>query len=254
MSLQKKKESKVIPVAIDTTRWISENFDDEQFPNCNTLYVAFRTIGSMKREHWLNRFAADITKRKGAEFPAGRMSHAEIIIPISEGKYVKASVIKKSYDGLDDKGQIKWKKGCVHCKLTQPSEWKQKYVFLTIHASREQIKKALKFYMVNNGQEFNHIGYYANLVVPGGIGVRKYEESLLKNARPYFCTEFVVTGLQALASTESPESFEEGEWQHGINQMNPATSNPNSLYDVLSASKNVYGTNPLGKTLDVDIV
>jgi hypothetical protein len=253
MSLQKKKDSKIIPVAIDTTRWIKENFDDDEFPNSTTLYVAFRTIGSMKREHWMNRLAADITKRRGSVFPAGRMCHAEIILPISEGKFVKASVIKKSYDGTDENGKIKWKKGCVHCKVTQPSEWKQKYVFLTIHASRKEIKKALEFYMLNNGQDFNHIGYYANLVVPGGIGVRKFEKSLLKKTRAYFCTEFVITGLQALASVKEPEEYESGEWQHSINQMNPATSNPNSLYDALSSAKNVYSTNPLGKSLDVDI-
>jgi hypothetical protein len=253
MSLLKKKEEKIIPVAVDTSRWIADNFDEGDFPNSNTVYVAFRTVGSMKREHWLNRMAADMTKKKGAQFPSGRMCHAEIIIPISESRYVKASVIKKSYDGVDDKGKIKWKKGCVHCKLTTPSEWKNKYVFVTLHATREMIKKALRFYLANNGQDFNHVGYYANLIVPGGIGVHAFDETLMKNPRSFFCTEFIVTGLQALASVDDSDEHDENDWQTQVKSMNPATSNPNDLFDRLNGSKNVYGTSPLGKVINVEV-
>lgn len=243
---------KLLPVDIDGQKvWIARNWSDsDEFADAKTVRVAFRTLQSMKREHWLNRFAALATARSGERSPGGKMCHAEVIFPVSNGKYVKASVIKKSFDGLDEKGKPKFKPGHVHLELTSPSEWKKKYVFIQMSAPRHHIKKMMNFFLINNKQPFNHRGYLANLVIPGGIGVKQYSERLSKVPRAYFCTEFIVTGIQCLASADDRE-VKDDHWKKAIFSINPATSNPNMLYRVLKGSSGVFDDVALGRIIEL---
>ena len=98
------------------------------------------------------------------------------------------------YAGTDAKGKDLYKPGCVHCKLTYPSEWKSKYVFLSFDAKRAHIIKALRFCILNNGMGFNQRGFNANLFVPGGLGVRRWDESLMTQRREYFAPTAMAGG------------------------------------------------------------
>jgi hypothetical protein len=176
-----------------------DEFDDSPtFTDSTVIRVAFRTLGSRKHEHYLNTYAAKLTRARGEKFPAGSMTHTELIVTLRPNVYLKASVIKKSFNGKDENGNILWKKGCVHLKKTDPREWQNQYVFLTLHADRRDIKRMTEFLVQQNGQDFNHKAYYANLLVPGGPGVRYYSDDLMHKAKPFFCTQFIVCGLQCL--------------------------------------------------------
>ena len=156
---------------------------------------------------------------------------------------------KKVYAGQEN-GKDVYKPGCVHCKLTHPSEWKSKYVFLSFEAKRKHIAKALRFCILNNGMPFNKMGFNANLFVPGGWGVRRWDESLMTQRREYFCSEFIVTALLAMLSEDRKEQHPH-HWKNVVLSMNPATSNPNSLYRQMKMAIAVYDKIPLGKVLDV---
>lgn len=245
------KTEKFVPPNINQTLWLEKHFDQsEQFPDARVVRVAFRTIGSKKREHWLNKYAAYLTKKPGEKFPRGCMCHAEMIVALRENVYVKASVIKKSYAGTDDKGKIIWKPGAVHVKLTSPQEWASKYIFVNLQAKRKHIQKMMHFLLNHNGQKFNHNGYYLNLVMPGGYGVKQYTDELLNTPRRFFCTEFISCALQALASADKKQ-FSDNHWKTRVWHINPAKSNPNLLYRVLKDSDGVFDDLPLGDEISV---
>ena len=252
MSMEK---GNVIPVATNINKFLENNWNPStDFPGSRTVLVAFRTIGSYKHEYVWNRRAANFTSKPDDVFPAGRMCHAEMLLPLGEDRYVKCSVIKKNFNGKDAKGNIKWKSMGVHCKITSPSEWKNKYVFMTLTCKRSHILKALKFFLVNNGQKFNFAGYYAALIIPGGIGVKQFDERLMKKPRSYFCTELIVTGIQCLASADTTEQ-PEGHWKKTIWTLNPATSHPNGLHRLLTEhDSQAFPTTPLGKEIGVDFL
>lgn len=251
MSWQKLKLERVLNNAYGFT----DEFDDSTFHDSNVVRVAFRTLGSRKHEHYLNKWAAKLTRVRGEKFPAGAMTHTEMIIALRPGVYLKASVIKKSYDGKDEKGNIKWKKGCVHLKKTDPREWQDQYVFTTLHSDRRDIKRMTEFLVQQNGQDFNHKAYYANLVVPGGLGVRRYHEELMNKAQPFFCTQFIICGLQCLAEADRDPRVRsltpENSWRRNIWSINCATSNPNMLYRVLKQSVGVFDDSPLGGAISI---
>jgi hypothetical protein len=163
-----------------------EEFDDNpNFLDNYVIRVAFRTLGSRKHEHYLNTYAAKLTRHRGEKFPAGAMTHTELIVTLRPGVYLKASVIKKSYNGKDENGNILWKKGCVHLKKTDPREWQNQYVFLTLNADRRDIKRMTEFLVQQNGQDFNHAAYYANLLLPGGLSVKYFTPDLMNKAQFY---------------------------------------------------------------------
>lgn len=199
----------LVPVDFEgQEKWVTKNWTDrDDFCDAKVIRVAFRTIGSVKKDHWVNRLAAKLTSKHGEKSPAGKMCHAEIIFATSNNKYVKASVIKKSYAGTDAKGNVIMKPGCVHLKFTNPREWHKKYIFVQLSAPRSHIKKMMHFFLLNNSQPFNNRGYLANLIIPGGIGVKQWSERLMKVPRSFFCTEFIVCGLQCLASSSQIEQF-----------------------------------------------
>jgi hypothetical protein len=235
-----------------------EEFDDSNFKDSNVVRVAFRTLGSRKHEHYLNTWAAKLTRHRGEKFPAGAMTHSEMIVALRPGVYLKASVIKKSYNGKDENGEIIWKKGCVHLKKTDPREWQDRYVFLTLHAHRRDIKRMTEFLIQQNGQDFHHHAYYANLLLPGGLGVKQYSVDLMNKSKPFFCTQFIVCGLQCLAGdqeeterTRERERVVENSWRRNIWNVNCATSNPNMLYRVLKGSAGTYDDAPLGGTISI---
>lgn len=244
---------KLIPVDFDEQqKWISKNWSDrDDFTDAKSVRVAFRTISSARHDHWLNRLAASVTSKQGERSPAGKMCHAELLIPVSNGRYVKASVIKKSYAGTDAKGNVLFKKGCVHLKMSDPREWQKKYVFLQLSSPRAHIKKMMQFFLLNNGQPFNHRGYLANLVVPGGIGVKQWDHKLMRVPRSYFCTELLVTGLQCLSDADKGRSCKQDHWKNQVFTINPATSNPNLLYRILKSSGGVFDDLPIGKGLEL---
>jgi hypothetical protein len=249
MSLQYEK---LIPVnLVEQQRWIRSNWDESGgFKDATSVMVAFRTIGSMKKEHWMNRYAAKLTAKHGEKSPHGKMCHAELIFAVSNGKYVKASVIKKTYGGVDAKGKVIYKPGCVHLKLTDPREWASKYVFVQLSANREHMKKMLHFLVLNDGQPFNNPGTWANLVLPGGIGVRRFSEKLMTTPRSFFCTEFICTALQCLATTDT-KTHSRNHWKRVIQTLNPATTNPNLLFRILKSAHGVYDDMALGKELEI---
>lgn len=254
MSLSKKRnaDEKVISVTVDPDEWIKKNWDNSpEFPGAQQVLVAFRCTGSEEHEYWLNRWAANMTAKKGEKF---KMCHAEILFAVSEGIYVKCSVIKKSFVSKDPITEvITWKQGCVHCTLTGPSEWRNKYVFMSMHVRRSHILKTLRFGLRYNGQPFNLIGYYACLVVPGGIGARPYDDKKTTLPRPLFCTEYLTLLLQCAASADS-RTYPEEHWKSKIWTVNPATSHPNMLYALLNApGSQAYGDTPLGRGLDVEM-
>ncbi len=231
-----------------------EEFEDGKFNDSTVVRVAFRTLGSRKHEHYLNKWAAKLTRQRGEKFPAGAMTHSEMIIALRPGVYLKASVIKKSYDGKDENGEIKWKKGCVHLKRTDPREWQDRYVFLTLHAHRRDIKRMTEFLVQQNGQDFHHRAYYANLLLPGGLGVKQYKEALMHQAQPFFCTQFIVCGLQCLAQEQDEDTYTrtpDNSWRRRIWSVNCATSNPNMLYRVLKDSSGTFDDSPLGGAISI---
>jgi hypothetical protein len=241
-------ESRLLPTEVDVNAWCDKHLDSAPFDDCNTVRLAFRVAGTEK-EHYINKWAAWLTRSRRDRFPAGRMCHAELILPVSSGKYVKCSVTKLVWDGTDENGKDKFKPGCVHCKVTSPSEWKTKYVFLCWNTKRRHIVKAIRFCMLNNGMPFNQLGFNANLLVPGGIGVHSWNEDLMTSRRRYFCTEFITTALLAMVSDDDLGERQPYEWQSVVREMNPATSSPNSLYRKLHGAGGVTDAVPLGAEL-----
>ena len=250
MSFNVKKDQQIHVAPIDVDEWMRRNFDDgDGFTDALTVRVAFRTIGSRKQEHVVNKLAAMVTARQSDIFPGGRLCHCEIIIPVRDSKYFKASVIKKSYAGKDDKGAIKWKAGGVHCKWTTSHDWAQKYVFLKLHAQRPDIKRMLEWALRQDSAPFSHISYYSCVIVPGGIGPRCWDPALEKRKVPMFCTQFCTLLLQLLAREDG--SYDDNHWRRRIHEMNAATSSPNSVYRLLVNSTGVYGDSALGAVIAV---
>jgi hypothetical protein len=232
-------------------QWMAKNFDPSWLDEPSLrVRVAFRTVAGAN-ELGKNKHAAWLTSRKNENFPAGFMCHAELILPVSPDRFVKCSVIKKYYVGKDDRGRPIFKPGCVHCVESTRSEWKSKYVILTMTAKRTEIEKGLRFCLMNNGMPFNTVGYYANLLIPGGIGVHGYEPSLLTVRRKFFCTEFITAALQVMVSDSMTHLSASQSWQAVVWRMNPATSNPNMLYRLLKKSNGVYDDVDLGKTVSL---
>jgi len=277
-------EGEDIPPHPDVDRWMEENYDGKGLGESQHIRIAFRTVGSSKTDHCLNVRAAWLTRLRGEVFPYGEMCHVELILQVkpdltpearkelssSQGrdavaayearKYVTCSVTKKVWDGKDPKNPKRdlYKPGCVHCKFTHPDDWKNKYVFLQANSSRKSVERALRFALLNNGMPFNHVGYYANLLVPGGIGARRFSEDLMRKRRRYFCSEFIVVALQAMALEDLPSRSQhpihqprKEHWKHIIVQVNPATSNPNMLYRRLRGADGVSDDLPLGKVVNV---
>ena len=240
-----------VPLGVDPDKWMEDHVDPEDFPGSSSVLLAFRVAGTREKEHPINFWAAMFTRKRCDVFPAGRMCHAELILPVSEGVYCKNSVTKKVYNGPDANGKDTYKPGCVHCKLTHPSEWKSKYVFLSFEVKRKHILKALRFCIFNTGMGFNSTGFNANLVVPGGMGVRRWEERLMQEQREYFCSEFIVTALMALLSEDTKRDNPPQHWKSRVLSMNPAVTSPNSLYRELKGALGVYDKVPLGRMLDV---
>jgi hypothetical protein len=230
--------------------WFKEHVDPGDFEGSSTVLLAFRVAGSQQKEHIINYGAALATRKRGDIFPGGRMCHAEMILTVAPGVYSKNSVTKKVWAGTDANKKDIYKPGCVHSKLTQPSEWKNKYVFLTFEAKRKYILKALRFCILNNGMPFNSRGFNANLIVPGGLGVRRWEESLMKTRRKYFCSEFIVTALLAMFSEDKKE-YPPTHHVSVARSMNPAQSTPNACYRELKGALGVFDSLPLGRMLDV---
>jgi hypothetical protein len=249
-SLLRDKASKLVPVGCNPDDWMNEHVDAGDFTGCTSVLLAFRVVGSKAKEHPINFGAALATRTRADVFPGGKMCHAELILPVSEGVYCKNSVAKKVYNGQDAAGKDQYKPGCVYCKLTHPSEWKSKYVFLSFETKRKHILKALRFCILNNGMGFNQRGFNANLFIPGGLGVRRWHDGLMTTRREYFCTEFIVTALLAMLSEDRREQHP-AHWKNVILTMNPATSNPNSLYRVMKLAVGVFDKVPLGKMLAV---
>jgi hypothetical protein len=135
---------------------ILDEFCHEDFHDSSTVRIAFRLLGSRKKEHYLNKYAAQFTRVRGEQKPAGCMTHAEILICIRPGVYVKSSVIKKRWSGKDpNTGKDLFTEMGAFLTRTDPREW-GKYVFLTIHAKRDAIFTTLKFLAAQNDAKFNH--------------------------------------------------------------------------------------------------
>jgi len=252
------KGGSTIPAGVDPDDWIDKNVDKGTFPGSTTVKLAFRIAGSKEHEHIVNYLAAMATSSPLDVFPGGRLCHAELIAPLrrdwerEENVYFKNSVTKMTCTGKDEKGNVRYKPGCVHCKYTHPSEWKSKYAFIEFELPRECIIKGLRFCILNDGMPFNSAGFNANLVIPGGRGVREWDESLMHIRRPYFCSEFIVTALLAMFSLlPSGDSYLPTHFVSVIRATNPATSNPNKLYRRLKKADRVFDSIPLGKDVVV---
>lgn len=228
----------------------NDEFEHNAFPESNVVRVAFRTVGSKKRDHWANRLAARATRFKSDKYPGGFMCHTELIIALRPGVYLKASVIKKTWTGKDADGKDTFKPGCVHLKRTDPREWQTKYIFVNLHAERREIKQMVEFMIQQNGQAFNHKSYYGCLAVPGGLGVKYYDAKLMDEAHAFFCTQFITCALQCLCSI-SNEDYTANSWRRNIWTVNAATSSPNLLYRVLKSSHGIYDDVALGSTLSI---
>jgi hypothetical protein len=251
LAVKKRQDNTIYVAPTDVDDWLKKEFDDSDgFNDSLTVRTAFRTIGSKKTEHIINRMAAIGTAHHDDIFPGGRMCHVEVIACVRADKYVKISVIKKSYNGQDEKGNIIWKKGCVHCKFTTPSEWKSKYVFLKLHAQRSEIKKMLQFCLKQNGAPFNHAAYYACMILPSGLGPKFWTPALNLKPVSMFCSQFIVLSLQALAAA-SDKKYDDEHWRERIKELNAATSSPNSVYRLLVKSTGVFGDSALGRAIEV---
>jgi len=154
---------------IRLTSSIVDEFVHSEFNDCHTVRVAFRTLGSRKHEHYLNKYAAQFTRLPGEKRPAGALTHAEIILPVRPGVYVKGSVIKKRFSHKDEKGNDVYVPMGSFLKRTDPAEWARKYIFVTIHASREAIFKTLKFLATQNDGPFNNRCVIARFAAPARV-------------------------------------------------------------------------------------
>lgn len=239
---------------IRLTSSVVDEFVHTEFTDCHTVRVAFRTLGSKKHEHYLNKYAARFTRLPGEKKPAGSLTHAEIILPVRPGVYVKASVIKKRWSHKGPDGKDVYVPMGSFLKRTDPAEWARKYIFISLHVSREAIFKCLKFLATQNDGPFNDRGYYANLFVPGGIGTRQFRNELLTHRTSFFCTELLVCALQCLSMYDKPSQRIEDDaehWREVIWRQNAAKSSPNSLFRVLKSSKGVTDDIALGAELQI---
>lgn len=239
---------------IRLTSSIVDEFVHSEFNDCHTVRVAFRTLGSRKNEHWLNTYAARLTRLPGEKKPAGSLTHAELILPVRPGVYVKASVIKKRWSHKNEKGEDVYVEMGAFLKRTDPAEWKRKYIFVNLHVSREAIFKTLKFLATQNDAKFNHRGYYLALPLPGGYGVRQFRNELLNHRTEWYCTQLLVCALQCLSMYDKPSQRIEDEaehWRQVVWQQNAAKSSPNSLFRVLKCSKGVTDDIALGAELQI---
>ena len=229
----------------------------DDFPDACIMFAAFRTIGSRKNEHWLNKYAARMTRRPGDVSPGGRMCHVEVILAVRPGVYVKTSVIKKSWVGKREDGSDIWKPGGVHLKRTDPAEWQSKYVFLKFACDRASIHKMFKFLVVQSGHAFNPYSYYAALT-PYGWGVNRWTPEMMseRDDTAWFCSEFLTAALQCAAtggSHKPPRGGNPDGWRYAVWRIRASTSNPNMLYRLLSRCQDVYSDGALGSGIITSI-
>ena len=79
------------------------------------VLVAFRVLGSRKHEHPLNKAAVFLTASRRAKH--GRLCHAELMMQVQPGVWVRFGIVKKSYGGDDGKGNPIFIEGRMHAKV-----------------------------------------------------------------------------------------------------------------------------------------
>jgi hypothetical protein len=115
-------------------------FDLEPFPNSDQVLLAFRLLGSRKREHYLNKIAVAATAKPFCEV-SQRFCHVELMFQPYKGTWARFGIVKKTYVGEDSAGKPIFEWGAVHLKMVDQSSWDMKYKFLSVSVSRTKQKQ-----------------------------------------------------------------------------------------------------------------
>lgn len=166
------------------------------FPGAHEVCIGFKTIEHAdESEHWMNRLAIHMTRQRGDAYPCGSICHAEIMMQV-EAKNWWVFSISKAYRTQNND----WKPGRVFCKPIPDSRsaFRKDYVFFTVPVLRTRQQVMYDFLLSQLGGSFNRIGFFANFVIPWlGWGTKRYTTHLCRRPRNWFCTELIVTAMQA---------------------------------------------------------
>lgn len=230
---------------------IIQTFDfSTNFKDAENIMLACRVVGSKKHEHWLNKMAAQYTRKRTDSYPCGKLCHIEIIVAVKPDTYVKISVIKKMWAGTDENGKDIWMEGGVHLKRTARAEWAKKYYFLSLSCDRGAIYRMMRCAVAQNCSGFHNVAFYTALT-PIPVGLNFYHHGLLKDTTDkYFCTQLIVILLQCAALSPSgvipTNRGDRKTWGAEAWLRRASKSNPNDLYRWLQTCDDVETAKSIG--------
>ena len=210
-------------------------FNSKWFENCEEVKIGFR-LQMKSADHWINKAAIAITRKRSDRYPGGHLCHAELMMQANRGRWYRVSIVKKSCKGRDKEGRMQWLKGTVHCKPVNTASWDAKYRFQNINIPRDQQARMWRCLEQQINAPFNFWGYALNWMLPfGRIGTWSFQPWLFteKARRGFFCTELLLTLLQAGARRSRTADERQRGWERAVWRQPPNTSNPNLLWRIL---------------------
>ena len=192
------------------------------------LIVAFKRVNPEGKEHWLNKLAVYMTKRRSDRYPCGHISHVEIMFEVKVGVWYRCSINKMTGFYQKD-GKIKWVPGKVHYKqINRESMQEYDYFQLPMPRAKQAVVHGFCLSQVDGG--FNFWGYVLNFFLPfWRIGTRRFDPEAFEEPNNWFCSELIVAALQSGGYFTDQEAR--------------ATS-PNDLYRLCSYNDFAFVANP----------
>ena len=215
----------------------------------NEVYLAFRKLATDTPEHWVNRWAAWLTRTKDDTFPGGHLCHVELFMRPNEHEVYTFSINKK--EGVQDsEGKITFTEPGVHGRPLENLSEIKKYALVSIPISRKKQAAAWQFFRAQLGAPFNKPAYYFNGIfafLPWKLGKKGLNPDMLnighlhKQRRRYtwFCTELLTVALHVMDV-------------NAFLIVRPSHSNPNSHWRAVSGPSSGFSLVRLTDTLKVE--
>ena len=193
------------------------------------IQLVFRHLGDAATGHWANTLAARLTAEPGDVHPLGKFCHVELCMEQSPNVWYRFSINKKT-GTMDAKGKITYEKGRVHgLEISPGADEMKNYTVMILQVPRKNQLVAWKFLDCQIGAPFNMFAYVANVfwlvyLFPRPFGLYHFDERLLREQRTWFCSELVMTALQAMGINCYVHHKETKKL------LQPRASNPNMLF------------------------
>ena len=234
----------------------------------NEVLIGFRKLDDMakvakkftrwqylKSMVWLNSLAVCLTRPRGVTSSDGDMCHAELMIQVRKGEWVRFSINKKQLVSFDEEtGDPVFEWGTVHATIMseRESEWRNKYCFLQVELrNRENVQSMFEFLAAQTRAPFNYYGYiFNNFFWCARFGTSYYNQQLCHTQGKWYCTEIIHAAMQcgALSEQESRDftnnimRHDDNTWQYSVLHTPCNKTNPNSMHRDLKNCCNVART------------